>query len=347
MKNKVIEMQDLYDILNSNKIKSCSIEITNTCSFKCDHCYVEKSRKQMMTFDTFKNIIDQLLDLNCNSILITGGECTLNPEFIKMYLYAKQKGMFVNINSNGFHFSEEIKNTFKEYEPDLIEITLYGYDNETYEQFTHVKDSYDNVMNTLNFLKENNFKFNLKGTVTKDNYKYIYKLREIANRYNVSFRYDYIIFPKLNDIGHGRNALSITPEQVIEVIKQDKLDVAHFTKQVKKIKEMEKENNHIDNIFECQVARGIIFIDAFGYIKPCTVVSKKYNISDWSISDAVDDMQEYFDGLKFTRPSKCQDCHKRLLCRYCPGRFFLENGRYDVPSDFYCEVADLMIEEFK
>ena len=43
MKNKIIEMNDLYNILNSNKLHSCSIEITNCCSFYCDHCYVDKT----------------------------------------------------------------------------------------------------------------------------------------------------------------------------------------------------------------------------------------------------------------------------------------------------------------
>ncbi len=347
MKNKIIEMNDLYNIIGSNKLHSCSIEITNTCSFRCNHCYVDKSTKKMMSFDMFKSIIDQLLELKCNSILITGGECTINSDFIKMYMYAKEHGMFVNINTNGFHFSKDVRNTFINYKPDLVEITLYGYNNKTYEEFTHVKNSYDSVIDNINFLSKNGIKFNLKATLTKENYMYLNELRKISDKYNEMFRYDFIIFPKLTEIGKGRNKLSLTPKEIIEVIKADEGDSEHFRVQVNETLKNMHENNRIENVFTCQIARGVIFIDCFGNIKPCTVTDKKYNLCEYSIEDAIDDMQDYFKNMKFVNHSNCQGCYKRKLCRYCPGRFFLENGRYDVKSDFYCELADLLIEEFK
>ena len=36
---------DLNVLLESNEVTNCMIEITNRCQFKCDHCYVDKSKK--------------------------------------------------------------------------------------------------------------------------------------------------------------------------------------------------------------------------------------------------------------------------------------------------------------
>ena len=347
MKQKLINMTDLYKILGSNIINSCSVEITNNCSFFCEHCYIDKTKKVMMNFDMFKNIIDQLLSFNCNSILITGGEPTLNPEFVKMYTYAKEKGMFVSVNTNGFYFNNAVREIFLKYKPDLIEITLYGYNNESYKEFTHVDNSYENVMKSINFLSDNKIKFNLKATLTKQNYLYLKEMRKISNKYNEMFRYDYIIFPKLNEINKGRNPLSLTPREIVDVIKMDEGDTYHFRERVKKVLELKDKDNYISNVFACEIARDIIYIDCSGFIRPCVIVGKKYNIKEWKIKDAIEDMRNYFSNIKFENNSKCQNCYKRKLCRYCPGRFFLENGRYDIPSDFYCELADLLIEELK
>ena len=265
-----------------------------------------------MTFDEFKNIVNQLLCINCNSILITGGEPTLNPDFIKMYKYAKEKGMFVSINTNGFYFNNDIKNIFLKFKPNLIEITLYGYNKETYKKFTHVNDSYNGVINSIEFLSINGIKFNLKATLTKENYMYLAEMRKISYKYKCMFRYDYILFPKINEVNKGKN-----------------------------------KNHYINKVFSCKIAKEIIYIDCNGFIKPCLVIDKKYNIKSWKIKDAIEDMRKYFDNIKFENNFKCQNCYKRKICRYCPGRNFLENGVYDTASKFYCNLADLLLEEFK
>jgi hypothetical protein len=58
-------------------------------------------------------------------------------------------------------------------------------------------------------------------------------------------------------------------------------------------------------------------------------------------------MKEKIDSLKVDSTFKCYNCYKKKICRYCPGRFYLETGNYlDVPK-FYCDMADAIIKEFK
>lgn len=347
MKIEKIDISALMELMNSKILQDCMIEITNTCSFRCDHCYIENSKKQLMKFDTFKSIIDELISINCNTILITGGEPTLNPDFIKMYVYAKKNGMFVSINTNGFKFNDSIKETFLKYKPDAVEISLYGYNDLSYTNFTHTNNAYTSVIENIEFLKNNNINLKLKTTVTTKNYKYVHKLKEIAKKYNTEFRYDYLVFPKVDGKIFAENKYRLTPNDIIEIIKQDNEDVDYFKKQVNTTMKMKNKNNNIEKVFTCSLGKSKIFIDCFENIRPCLVVPKKYNIKKYSIKEALSDMDKFTHSINFKNSNKCQNCYKRKLCRYCPGRFYLETGQYDVPPTFYCKLADLMLKEFK
>ena len=59
----------------------------------------------------YKKIINQLVQLNCEEILITGGEPMLHKNFVEMYLYAKKMGLLVSINSNIYLLNNKILNT--------------------------------------------------------------------------------------------------------------------------------------------------------------------------------------------------------------------------------------------
>lgn len=169
MNEKVISFDELNEIIYKQKktLKSCSIEIINVCNFKCSHCYMPCAKKQIMEFQTFKKIVDQLIDLECLSILITGGEVFLNPQFKEMYLYAKKKGFIVSINTNGSLLNDDLIDLFAKYKPFSIEISLYGYDNESYYNFTGIPNSFNIVNKNILKLKQENINVKLKSVLTK------------------------------------------------------------------------------------------------------------------------------------------------------------------------------------
>ena len=62
------------------------IQITTRCNMTCEHCCFScTSKGEDMSFETFKNIVDN----HCDEYLtIGGGEPTIHPDFAKMLLYA-------------------------------------------------------------------------------------------------------------------------------------------------------------------------------------------------------------------------------------------------------------------
>lgn len=335
---------NLNELLDSKEITSCVIEITNRCQFMCDHCYVAKSIKKDMDYKTFKKIIDELLEINCYSITITGGEPLLNKDFKKMFLYAKQNGMRIGINTNGYFINKEIIDLFKEYKPFQIEISIYGYNDQSYEEFTHYKNCFNNIDESINQLIKNNLNLKLKTVLTKKNFENFEEIRKYCEKYDLEFRYDYNIFPKLESESYKRNEESLLPKQILNIIKNNKSDSEYFKIAVNNL----NENIEIsENIFQCSIGKEQVFIDSYGNIRPCLVVNEKRNINECKIIDAMNKFKNGICKLHFSENSKCKKCYKKKLCRYCPGKFQLETGSYEIPPEEYCELCDLLISEFK
>lgn len=342
-----VSLEDYNRLLNNKIINHVTIEITNICPFKCKHCYVDKKTNNNMSFEVFKKIIDEMLEIKCYGLTITGGEPLVHSEFKKMYKYAKEKGIIIDINSNGYLINDEIISLFNQYKPNSIEISIYGYNNQSYYDFTGIKKSFDVVNKNIKKILSHNIDVKLKTTITKSNFKYLNKIQAYAKKLNLDFRYDYLVFPKLSLGTPARNPEFLKPDEIIEVFKADKETVKYFKKAVLETYKMKCENNNIDKIFQCSIGKEQVFIDCYGNIKPCLVLNEKYNINDFKIEETLKKIRHGICNLKISENSKCKTCYKRKLCRYCPGRFYLETGKYDMPPKEYCELCDKLMEEFK
>ena len=338
---KYTNIENIVKIYNEEYLKNASIEILNSCSFMCDHCYISKNKKSI-SMSNYKKIINQLVQLNCEEILITGGEPMLHKNFVEMYLYAKKMGLLVSINSNIYLLNNKILNVLSAYPPKVIEISIYGIDNETYLNFTHISNAFSIVDSNIKKLINKNINVNLKTVLTKKSKNYIYQLKEYAEKLNVNFRFDYIIFPNQDKIQINKERC--LPEEIIDVLKKDNEIVSLFKHKVATLNKNIHNNNN--NIFQCSIGSNRIFISCNLDLRPCLVVPFNYNLKNINIKDAYNNFKKIINYYKFSDNNKCRNCYKKSICRYCPGRFYMDTGNYEIVPKFYCELADKIIQEF-
>lgn len=338
-----IKRENIKNIIiskNIEKLTNASIEIINNCPFKCQHCYISKKANKI-DYETYKNIIDELVDLNCKELLITGGEPMLHEKFLQMYLYAKEKGLLVSINTNAYLLTSSILNVLNEYKPKIVEISIYGTNNSNYKNFTSVDNAYSKVNNNILKLLKKKININLKTVLTKSNKEYIYDIKEYSEKLKLPFRFDYVIFPNKDD--NYSNNERCSPNEIIDVLKKDD-EVSMFFKQ--KIKNLNVNNKEINNyIFQCSIGSSRIFIDSNLNLRPCLVVPFQCKYPKYKIKDAYYKFMNISKKYKYTN-SKCKDCYKKSICRYCPGKFYMETGDFEKVPRFYCEVAEKIIKEF-
>lgn len=114
------------------------IELTNRCTLRCPTCFSHQDdrAKADMSFQEFKNIIDDNHSLIESLSLYNYGEPLLNENMPEMIAYAKKKDIrFIKVSTNGMHLtatkSKDIINSGLDY----LSISLDGATKETYEIF--------------------------------------------------------------------------------------------------------------------------------------------------------------------------------------------------------------------
>lgn len=116
-------------------------ELTPLCNLNCKMCYVhlspdKMSGQKLLSVDEWKRLIREAFDEGMLEVALTGGECLTYPGFDEIYFYLQSLGCQVTVMTNGVLLDEERLEFFKKHPPALIQVTLYGNSDDTYERVT-------------------------------------------------------------------------------------------------------------------------------------------------------------------------------------------------------------------
>ena len=126
------------------------LDVANACNVNCKYCWfhspLSKNRKdaadfdsawrsEMVDWDVFTTIIDDLKELGTNEdVLLSGkGEPLLHPRCLDMVRYIKERDMGLTLFSNGLLIREEAREALVEARADLLYVSLSSASEEIYE----------------------------------------------------------------------------------------------------------------------------------------------------------------------------------------------------------------------
>lgn len=315
MMNNSVIMQ----LSKKNRIPlSCTIELTTKCNFKCIHCYMQNSKIKFIDLFKLKLFIKEFKNKGGKFITFTGGETLLYPNFEDLYLYAYEMGFRITIFTNGFLLNEKIINFFAIYKPYKIEVSLYGYDENSYKYNTKSNNSFTKIINNIYELKRNNINLVCKMVLTNYNIDYFDKIKELSKKLNVMFRYDYYVWPKINGELSSVEYQCNSKQIVNFLISQD----SEIIKKWKNIYKDKKRNM----CFNCSGGRNSFYLNSNFEIKPCLYGDFiKVNLNEYSFDDAWEIIGDYIDSEKLFENSICNDCKHINLCEGCPAYFYAFN----------------------
>lgn len=321
------------------------LELTYRCNLNCIHCYCKGSENQSreLTTNEWKKIIDEIHEEGCLEICFSGGEPLIREDFLELYTYAKKKGFFVTIFSNGTLFTEKIINYLKKIPPFTIEITLNGITRNVYESITQIEKSFYAVMENIRRIKEGGLDLILKSNCLKQNSKEIIKIKNWAlgflgsiSKKKYRYKYDPLIYPRLNgDKEPCKYRLSA--KAMLKLRKSDANMWNEYMEIVcKKSKLLRKE----EYLYQCNAWLKSFFINPFGLLRFCEF------IDDCSSNLLTTRFKEGFYNRfplalkeRFKSEAKCKYCKLRPMCYNCPGRAYLETGNKEAPVKYYCDFA--------
>ncbi|WP_097027927.1 radical SAM/SPASM domain-containing protein [Clostridium peptidivorans] len=131
------------------KFKKFYIEVTNVCNLACSFCPQTQRKSEFMSIETFEKILDQIRPHTDYIYLHVKGEPLLHPEIDKLLDLSYEKGLKVNITTNGTLINKAKDKLIAKPALRQINFSLHSFDgNEGGED----KDSYIN--NIISFTKE-------------------------------------------------------------------------------------------------------------------------------------------------------------------------------------------------
>ena len=170
-----------------HQLMTVCLELTYRCNERCVHCYIDDPTKESLElkFEDYKKVLDELREMGCMSILLTGGEPTLHKDFLRIARYAKQLGIIVDIYTNGLVFSEELLDELVELKPNSVSFSLYGSRAEVHDAVTLIPGSFEKSLKSMMMCKCAGLDVYIKTVVMKPTAADYENLRRLGKRLNI------------------------------------------------------------------------------------------------------------------------------------------------------------------
>ena len=323
-----------------------TFDLTHRCNLRCVHCYVGhrvgESRLEAAELGT-QEAIDLLVaaaDAGCLLMLLSGGEPLLREDFVEIYQAAKKLGLILTVFTNASLVTERHVEVFKEFPPHLVEVTVYGATEETYELVTGVPGVFEHSKRGVELLREHGIPVNLKTMILRDNLHEALAIEAWARDLGVHFRMDPLVTPRLD--GDLRPLEQrVDPETAVAI----ELTAKERRAQVKDFLEQQSRSEAAipmppTHLYRCGAGQGSFYLDPVGQMQPCLMSQGiKYNARTLGFGPAWKAVTVAVDEASWEGRGGCADCADILLCGYCPGLFELEKTTPARPPEYVCELG--------
>lgn len=136
--------------------RSGTFELTLRCNLHCKMCMLRHAdcenaalMHDELTAEAWIDMARQAAEAGTISLLVTGGEPMLRPDFCEIWEGIYQLGFVITLYTNATLVSPKIMETLRKYPPHRIGITLYGASAETYEKVCGNADAYQHAMDGI------------------------------------------------------------------------------------------------------------------------------------------------------------------------------------------------------
>lgn len=155
------------------KLMSANVILTSACNSRCGSCDYWKNQSVYLDTEKIFKFFQYISEYGSESIVITGGEPTLHPQFYQIVKEAKEKYGFVVILSTNGSTIDKLFGKIKDY-VDSYCISFDGKDKEEYKNIRGI-DNYENIIRNIKHIKEynENIQVWLSCLIQKSNYQHL------------------------------------------------------------------------------------------------------------------------------------------------------------------------------
>jgi len=317
-----------------NLLLRAMFELTYRCNFRCGHCYVpvgykrKYGNKELKTEEIF-SILDQLRDLGCFYLGLTGGEPFLRKDIVKVLRYAKDKGFEIIIYTNGSLIDSEMAGELKAINPNKVDITIPAMSERAFEDITGIAGARARVFRAIELLNERGVNLGFKTCVLKENEAEIEGIRGFSRRLHIGHRLDDAPSPCLDGSKRPYNHRSSALTSLVKSASRDPAKEASCRS---------SSRNGLfpktgGGLFGCGSGLTQAAITPCGELKICLMIDyPKYRILEISLKEAWRRLGMLVRSISPDGEYGCDRCGLYDYCDWCPAVSWLENKTFTACS---------------
>jgi radical SAM protein with 4Fe4S-binding SPASM domain len=307
------------------------------------------AQKSELSLAQISAIADQAVAMGSIWCLITGGEPLLREDFAEIYLLLKKKGLLVSVFTNACLVTPKIIELFKKFPPRDMEVSVYGVSAAVYETVTGQPGSYAAFHRGLSLLLKNNIKVRLKAMALRSNFLELPAIAAFCRRHTKDyFRFDPLLHLRF-DGNSGRNAEikaeRLNADEIVAIEQADLERSAALKKNCDQFIFPGQDHRDGQHLFHCGAGYNDFTVSSQGFFRLCFSLWHPDFIADLkktSLAEAWNNLVPNAHAMTSSDPEFLEKCHSCLiinLCLWCPAHAYLENGRLDAWSEYFCQVA--------
>lgn len=317
----------------NHQLLNVCLELTYRCNERCIHCYVDTPSDiaSELKIQDYKMLLDELHEMGCMGILITGGEPSLHPDFLSIVAYAKEIGLLVDIYTNGLAIDNETIDRLTMLKPNSISFSFYGGTAKVHDLITGVTGSFEKSLRTMMICKCAGLDTYIKTVVMKQNVQDYEELLKWGKRLGVKVTSSLSVMP--GNRGKKADSFRLMNLETYQTVLEMEYDYHIYSAD----QDMPERVEYI-----CASGLNTLSVDPFGNIYPCNAnpvilgnVKQESVRSIWERSKELRKIAK----MKFYELSEtCPECPDKSWCGICLGSALRENGKL-APCADSCLIA--------
>lgn len=330
--------------------------ITRECNLRCKHCYIDAQKGPLhgeLTLEEGIRFIDELAEMEIPMIIFTGGEPLASKNFFPFAFYAKAKKVRTTLSTNGTLITPEVARLLKYAGIRYVGVSLDAADPETHDRFRGVNGAWEMAIAGIRNAQKAGLKTGLRITISKDNWKQVPALLDLAVKMKIPRFCVYHLVPT----GRGKHIASwdiskAEREEVlaflyekaielrnceIEILTTDSpMDGVYILERLKKEKpeRVALVRELLKIAGGCSIGNKVANVDYLGNVHPCHFapqlkvgsIREKSFKEIWNSTPCA--LLQDLRNLKAKLKGKCGICDYKEICGGCRQKAWFYSGDF-------------------
>lgn len=313
---------------------SLHIDLTNACTERCIHCYIADYKPRFLPLELGCRVLREFREAGGLTVIFSGGECMLHPQFRDFLLYAKDLNLNFIVMSNLTRCDADMVAFLAEVQPQFVNVSLYSMKAAEHDKITTIPGSWQKTMRAILALESAGVPVRLATPVMKANRHALPELQEFAKAHRMHLIPDCDIFGQVDhDCSNQSCALSLAETERVWCEHPDLF-----------FKAPTAPERCAPEAKVCDIGKSSMNLNAEGIFYPCDgchgiVLGNAYKQSFSEVWHG-----EKLQALRALRNQdfgECAQCANRPWCKVCPSRNFNETADMFTHAPARCLVAQL------